>query len=305
MTPLIVGTRGSRLALIQTEEALALIRAKHPAQAFDIKTIRTGGDKAPDVPLASLGRGVFVKEIEDALLRKEIDLAVHSLKDLPPVTPPCLAIAAITQRIDPRDVLVSKENVTLDKLPPGARIGTSSPRRTAQLRRLRPDLQALPIRGNVDTRVNKAFGPDYDGVILAAAGLIRLGLQSKISQYFSAEEFIPDPGQGALAIEVRQDDNHTLALLKTIDHSPTRRAVTAERAFLEKLGMGCSSPSAAYARVSGDSIIMYALLASPDSAQSFTTKARGNPDNPRELAAEALQRLIEKGAAKLFSPEKQ
>ena len=304
MRPLVIGTRGSRLALAQTEEVVRQLRAKHPQQEFVVRTIRTGGDKSSEAPLASLGLGVFVKEIEEALLRGEVDMAVHSMKDLTPQLPTGLAIGAICQRLDPRDVLINRWGCDLGGLSSGARIGTSSPRRTAQLKAQRPDIEALPIRGNVETRINKALGEDYDGVLLAAAGVIRLGLEDKVSQYLPAEEFVPAPGQGALAVQVRQDDEDLASIVKAIDHAPTRRAVTAERAFLERLGTGCQEPSAAYARVSGETLVMIAFMASPDGRQVFTTKARGRASYPHEVAMEAHQRLIEKGAGVLMSGHK-
>jgi hydroxymethylbilane synthase len=304
MKPLVVGTRGSRLALIQTEEVLRQLRAQHPQQEFKVQVIRTGGDRSAEAPLDSLGLGIFVKEIEEALLRGDVDLAVHSLKDLTPELPRGLAIGAICQRQDPRDILVNRWDCGLSDLPAGARIGTSSPRRTAQLKALRPDLVTIPIRGNVETRINKAMGADYDSVVLAAAGVLRLGLQHRIAQYLPVEEFIPAPGQGALAVEVRRNDQEVADAIMAVDHLATRRAVTAERAFLERLGSGCQVPSAAYAKVSGDTMVMLALLASPDGRQMFTTKAQGRAAYPHEIAMEAHQRLIEKGATELMSTYK-
>lgn len=301
MRRLVIGTRGSKLALIQTDEVVAQLKDKHPQRDFAVKTIRTGGDKSAEAPLASLGLGIFVKEIEDALLRGNIDMAVHSLKDLTPLLPAGLAIGAVCQRQDPRDVLINRWNCDIDGLPSGARIGTSSPRRTAQLMAMSPESQVVPIRGNVETRINKAFGQDYDGVLLAAAGVIRLGLQDQVSQYLSPEKFVPAPGQGALAVEIRTDDDEMASILEAIDHLPTHRAVTAERAFLERLGGGCQEPSAAYARVSDETMVMLAFMASPDGKQVYTTKTQGRATNPHEVAMEAHQRLIEKGAGRLIS----
>ena len=297
MRPLLVGTRGSSLALRQTEEVLQQLKTHHPHREFIVKTIRSGGDKSAEAPLDSLGLGIFVKEIEESLLRVEIDMAVHSLKDLTPQLPSGLTIGAVCQRLDARDVLIDKWSCGLADLPPGARIGTSSPRRTAQLKAHRPDVEALPIRGNVETRIRKALGGDYDGVLLAAAGVIRLGLEGKISQYLPAEVFVPAPGQGALAVELRQDDEEVASLVASIDHPPTQRAVTAERAFLERLGSGCQVPAAAYARVHGETLVMFAFLATPDGQKVFTTKAHGRASYPHEVALDAHQRLTEKGAS--------
>ena len=293
----LVGSRGSGLALRQTEEVLEQLRATHGEQRdFQVVTVKTGGDIASDAPFASLGRGIFVKEIERALLDGEIDIAVHSLKDLPTHLPDGLTIGAVCQRLDPRDVLVNRWGWTLVELPLGARIGTSSPRRVAQLKSLRRDVEALPIRGNVDTRLRKAGSEDYDGAILAAAGVIRMGLEGEVAQFLSPEDFVPAPGQGALAVEMRQDDDELMALVRSIEHPLTRRATTAERAFLEILGGGCQVPVGAYARSDGDTMVLTAFLASPDGSQVFKSKVRGRASNPHEVALDAHLRLIERGA---------
>ena len=296
----LVGSRGSSLALRQTEEVLEQLRAAgNGSTDLQVLTIKTGGDAASEAPLAGLGRGIFVKEIEQALLDGELDMAVHSLKDMPTRLPDGLAIGAVLQRIDPRDVLVNRWGCTLAELPPGARIGTSSPRRTAQLKSLRPDVEVLPIRGNVETRLRKASGADYDGVVLAAAGVIRIGLQGEVAQYLSTADFVPAPGQGALAVEVRQDDDEIMSLLSDVEHPLTRREVTTERAFLEALGGGCQVPVGAYARADGDTMVLTVFLASPDGGEVFKTKVRGRASNPHEVALDARQRLIERGAREL------
>ena len=299
-TRLLVGSRGSSLSLRQTEEVLEQIRAVRSDHAFEVVKIKTGGDAAAEAPLATLGVGIFVKEIEKSLLDGELDMAVHSLKDMPTFLPEGLAIGAVCRRIDPRDVSVNRWGCPLDGIPTGARIGTSSPRRAAQLKSLRPDLEPLPIRGNVETRVRKARSADYDGVILAAAGVIRLGLEDEIAEYLPIEDFVPAPGQGALAVEVRWDDGETLALISAIDHPQTRREVTAERAFLELLGGGCSAPAAAYARSDGDTMVLAVFLASPDGSRVFKTKVMGRASNPHEVALDAHQWLIERGAGPLL-----
>ena len=218
MKRVVVGTRGSPLALIQTREVVAKLREQRPDFEFDVKIVRTAGDRSAEAPLRSLGVGIFVKEIEDSLLRGEIDVAVHSHKDLPPQLAPGLTIGAVTERLDPRDVLVNRWNASLDDLPAGARIGTSSPRRAAQLRKWAPQVEVLPIRGNVGTRIAKAMGDDYDGVVLAAAGMIRLGVEERVCQYLPADRFVPPPGQGALAVEVRSDDDANL--MDVAKHQP-------------------------------------------------------------------------------------
>ena len=295
-----MGSRGSGLALRQTEEVLEQIRLHHGDRVFEVVTIKTGGDIAPDASLLGMGRGIFVKEIERALLDREIDLAVHSLKDLPTRLPEGLIIGAVSARSDARDVLVNRWGLPLADLPTGSRIGTSSPRRVAQLKALRPDLEALPIRGNVDTRLRKANSDEYDGVILAAAGVIRLGRQEEIAEYLSPESFVPPPGQGALAVEAREEDVETLELLASIEDSETRRTATAERAFLEALGGGCQVPVGAYARCDGDTVVMTVFLASSDGAQVFRAEAEGRADDPEQLARDSYRNLIEQGAAEVL-----
>ena len=296
----LLGSRGSSLSLRQTEEVLVQLRSSHPNRDFQVLTIQTGGDAASEALLASFGRGVFVNEIERALLGGELDMAIHSLKDLPARLPDGLTIGAVCQRLDARDVLVNRWNCSLDQLPPGARIGTSSPRRVAQLKSLRQDVEVLPIRGNVDTRLRKARGVDYDGAVLAAAGVLRLGLDGDVAQYLSPSDFVPAPGQGALAVEVRLDDDGMMDLMPSIDHPTTRRAVTAERAFLEALGGGCQVPVGAYARSDGDTMVMTVFLSSPDGSTVFKAKVRGRASNPHEVALDAYQRLIERGAGGLL-----
>ena len=298
--PVLVGTRGSGLALRQTEEVLERLRTLHPGREFHVVTIRTQGDASPNAPLAGLGRGIFVKEIEGAILRGEIDMAVHSLKDMPTALPEGLALGAVCRRGNPRDALVNRWGCRLEELPEGARIGTSSPRRASQLRSLRPDVQVLPIRGNVDTRLRKTRGDDYDGAILATAGLERLGLQDEVAEHLSVNDFVPAPGQGVLAVEVRSDDAGARALLSELEHHETRRSITAERAFLEALGGGCQVPVGAYARCDQDTMILTLYLGSEDGAQAFRTKVRGRAGNPHETALDGYQRLVERGAGALL-----
>ncbi|MEW6231530.1 MAG: hydroxymethylbilane synthase, partial [Chloroflexota bacterium] len=279
---LIVGTRGSALAQWQTRFVIAALKRLAPEMEIELRIIKTAGDQdqarppggsggaqAPLVPPAEIGGvGVFTKELENALLAREIDLAVHSLKDLPIADVPefnsgtsgefnsgtsaRLAIAAVLEREDARDCLVSRHGLGLRQLPRGARVGTSSARRSAQLLALRPDLQIVPLRGNVDTRLRKAQSHEYDAVVLAAAGLIRLERTTEITEYLSFDVMLPDPGQGALAVEIRADDAALASLLAQINHPPTRAATTAERAFLRALGGGCRMPIGAYAEVRGD-----------------------------------------------------
>ncbi len=263
--PLVAGSRGSRLALAQTNWVLERLRALHPARDFvaRVQTIATEGDRSQsaNVPLAQIaGRGVFVKDLERALSAGSIDFAVHSLKDMTTSLEPQFVIGAIPQREDPRDVLVSRNGLPLASQPPGARIGTSSPRRAAQLSLERPDLQFVPIRGNVDTRIRKVEAGEYDAVVLAAAGLLRLGLGATIAEYLAPDRCLPDPGQGALAVEVRNGDEEILDLVRAIDDPVTRAAVSAERAFLAALGGGCQTPAGALATLQGATLTLRAVI---------------------------------------------
>ncbi len=254
-----IGSRGSKLAIVQAEFVASILRAS--GEAVEIKTITTSGDRT-DKPLAAEGgKGLFVKEIEEALAAGEIDLAVHSMKDVPGIIPNELSIVAIPKREDARDVFVSRKYSRLDDLPAGARVGTSSPRRQAELQGIRPDLELLPLRGNVDTRIRKLNEGQYDAIILAAAGLIRLGMQNEIAEYLPVERMIPSVGQGALAIEVRKDDKELIARLqKTCHHEESGIAVGAERAFLQAVGGDCYTPLAAHATVSGDKLKLTGFL---------------------------------------------
>ncbi len=248
----VVGTRGSRLALVQTELALAALRAAHPDATFETRTITTSGDKSTASLSEIGGRGVFVIEIERALLAGEIDIAVHSLKDLPSEETSGLTIAATLTREDPRDALVSRHGGRLADLPAGATVATGSPRRAVQVLAARPDVRVSDIRGNVDTRVRKVEEGEYDAVILAAAGLKRLGWLERASQVFEPEEMLPAVGQGALAVQVRSDDLETLVLVASADDPATRAAVTAERAFERRLGGGCHAAIGGYGTLEGN-----------------------------------------------------
>ena len=298
-----VGTRGSDLALRQTEEVLDALRPIHPDLDFQVVTVRTQGDANPDKPLAGMGLGIFVKEIERLLIGGDLDMAVHSLKDLPTLLPEELVLGALLKRQDPRDVLVNRWNCRLGDLPQGARIGTSSPRRRAQLQNLCPQVTVLPIRGNVDTRLRKAQGEEYDGAVLAAAGLIRLGLTEHVAEYLSAQRFVPPPGQGVLAVEVRADDYSMVDLLRPIDHTETRLAATAERAFLEKLGGGCQIPVGAYARAVEDILLLTVFLSSPDGKKAFRCKVEGLALDPLQLASDAYLAVVERGGGPLLEVE--
>ena len=297
-----VGTRGSRLALIQTELTLAALRAAHPDVRFEVVTVTTQGDANQTAPLAGMGLGVFVKEIERRLETGEIDMAVHSLKDMPTVLPDGMALGAVLERADPRDALVSHLGKTLDEFPAGAKIGTSSPRRQAQIAERRRDLEIVPIRGNVDTRLRKAAGEECDGTVIAVAGLDRMGMSDVITEYLSPEEFVPPPGQGAMAVEIRADDERTAALVASADHVPTAAAVTAERSFLEALGGGCQVPVGAYAEFDGnDSLRLTVFMAAPDGSTTYRVTVTGASSDPVGLATRAWEVLRAQGAAGLLA----
>jgi len=260
-----IGTRGSSLARRQVELVIAAMRSSEPNTEIEVVVVQTEGDRRLDVSLDSVGgQGVFVKEIEQRLLAGEIDIAVHSLKDMPSDTPAGLFIGALLARADARDALVARDGLDLHSLPEGARIGSDSRRRGAQLLALRPDLRIEGIRGNVETRLRKVDEGEYDGVALAVAGLERLGLLGRATQVFEVAEVIPAPGQGAIAIECRAEDRETRTLLATIDDANTRAATDAERAFLSVLGAGCRLPVGAYATVAGDTLKLGAVLAGED-----------------------------------------
>ena len=288
------------MALTQTEEVLARLKLLTNPISPKVVEIKSAGDAMPETPLAKLGKGIFIKELEVALLGGRIDMAVHSLKDLPVEITDGLSVVVVCTRQDPRDVLVNKANCPLAEMEPGAVIGTSSPRRLAQLRALRSDLKVEPIRGNVETRLNKALGQDYDGVVVAAAGVARLGLEGRISQYFDLFEIIPEPGQGALAIEVRSNNKELLAILSQIEDAQTSIAVTAERAFVEEMGGGCSVPIAAHASVEGKIVHMVGMVASEDGTQMVKTRLESASGEPREAGRALAKKLLSMGAGDIL-----
>lgn len=279
MTTLVIGTRASTLALVQTEHVLELIRAAHPAVGLEVRHISTRGDRITDRPLAELGRnGVFVTEIEAALRSREIDLAVHSAKDLPSRLAPDMRIGAFLAREDPRDVLVSRAG-SLRALPPGARVGTSSPRRAAQLRALRPDLCAADVRGNVDTRLRRLADGEYEALLLAAAGLMRLGRTGDITEWLEPDLMLPAVGQGALAIEARADDRAILDLVTPLHHAPTGFAVEAERAFLAELGGDCTAVAGALGTIATGGGLHLAGMISAADGRLIRGASEGAPDD--------------------------
>ena len=297
----VIGSRGSRLALVQAEGVLSQLEKRHTKLNFTLMKIATYGDRHRTTPLGQMpGIGVFVKELEAALLDGRIDIAVHSLKDMPTETPDGLRLAAVMERADPRDVLVTN-GPKLDELPPGARIGSDSLRRAAQIKIRRPDLEVCSIRGNIDTRLKAVASGQFDGVILAAAGLIRLGLKDVISEYLPLEHFLPPPGQGALGIEIRSDDGPVAELVGCLNHRPSHQSVIAERAFLSTLGGGCRAPIAALATITGGRLKLRGMVADAGGQHILNGSAEDSADAAEQLGVQLAQKLLKMGASKFIA----
>ena len=278
---------------------LESLKALHPSRELRIIEIKTQGDVQRDVPLSLIGgKGVFVKEVQEALLRGQVDVAVHSFKDLPTQPTPGLTLGCVTRRLDPRDALVSREGLSLDKLPPGARVGTSSPRRSAQLRALRPDLSLVDMRGNLDTRLRKVAAGTVETAVVAAAGLLRLGWGERITEFIPPEICLPAVGQGALALEMREGDNELAEMLAALDHPPTRRAIAAERAFLEALGGGCHYPIAALGEMVGQRLLLRGLVASPTGERVLRDTGEG--EDPEATGRALARKLLARGAGEIL-----
>ena len=298
MALLRIGSRGSQLALWQANHIAALLRGR--GHQVELEIIRTTGDKITDVALAKVGtKGMFTKEIEEALAEGRVDLAVHSLKDLPTELAPEFEIAAITTRENPRDVLLSVNYGGLDDLPRAAKVGTSSLRRQAQLKVKRPDLEIFPLRGNVDTRVRKLEADEYDAIILAAAGLNRLGKTQLVKQVLPAEMMCPAAGQGALGIEIRSGDKATRDMLSFLDDQAARMATTCERALLNKLGGGCQVPIGAFAEMAGGKLTLTAICASPDGTKLIREVQSGS--DPVELGERTGALILGRGGKEILA----
>ncbi len=298
-----VGTRGSDLALAQANLVIDSLRQANPEHEFVREIIKTSGDRDQSQPIAKVGYGVFVSELESALTGGAIDIAVHSLKDMPAELGPAFRIAAVPYREDPRDVIVSRSGAGLMDLPEDATVGTGSARRKTLLLDKRPDLNVTPIRGNVPTRLEKltaAGGPD--AIVLAAAGLKRLGLENRISEYLKCWDFVAAVGQGALAVETRIDDEPTIAMSSSLEHRDTRVAVDAERAFLAAVEGGCSAPVSAHGRVRDGRISLDAFAGDPDGKRLVRGSREGAANAVIELARELADELLTNGAADLVSP---
>ena len=299
---IVVGTRGSKLALAQTNWVISKIRERYPHLEIETRIIKTKGDKITDVPLAKVGgKGLFVKEIEEALLRGEVDLAVHSMKDVPTELPEGLEIAVIPARESPYDVLIAREGHRLESLPPGARVGTSSLRRRAQLRAARADLKVENLRGNLDTRLRKLKEGLYEAIVVAEAGLLRLGLGEIERERLKPQVMLPAIGQGALAIEVRQEDEELKEALAFLHHEETAFCVAAERAFLAALGGGCQVPLAAHATLEGEEIVLEALIADPDGEKILRERGKAPVAAAEELGRSLAEELLAQGGREILS----
>lgn len=300
MRRLVLGARGSALSLWQVEWVAAALRRSR-GLSVEIKVIKTTGDQSTQAPVARLGRkGVFIKELEDALLEGSIDLAVHSMKDVTTQLPDGLTIAAVCERADPRDCLLARDARRLPKLPPGARLGTSSVRRQAQLRRFRNDLELLDLRGNVDTRVRKLEQGQYDAIVLAKAGLERLGWAAKITEVLPTKIMLPAVGQGAMGIEVRAADHELRGWLEGLNHPPSERAVAAERSLLRELEGGCQLPVAALGEVQQGRLRLEAAVLSPDGAECVRDQVEAAPEDAERAGVELGRKLLRAGADRIL-----
>jgi len=296
-----LATRGSKLALWQAQFVKQSLLRLDESLRVEIHVIQTAGDKMRSSRLLEIGgKGVFTKEIEDALLAEQADLAVHSLKDLPTEFREGLTLGAVPAREDARDVLVSKDHVLFQNLPSGAKVGTSSFRRKSQLLKMRDDLSIEETRGNVTTRIRKALEGPLDAVVIARAGVLRLGLEEWITQDFSFEEMLPAPGQGALAVEIRSNDEEAKMLLKLIHHEETFQTVSAERSFLHALGGGCRLPIAAYAELDDDKIMLDGLVSTPDGKQVLRDRMEGAKENHASLGLALAKKILDAGGGELL-----
>ncbi len=298
---ILIGTRGSTLAMWQAEWVKKEIEENNSFVHVGIVKIKTTGDKIVDRPLAMVGgKGLFVKEIEKKLLDKKIDLAVHSMKDMPGELPPGLIIGAVPVRENPFDVLISKDGLKLNDLPVKAKIGTSSLRRASQIKHARPDLITKSIRGNLHTRLKKLAAGDFDAIILAAAGIIRLGMENRITQYIDEKIMLPAVGQGALCIESRDNDKKTASLLKTLNHNDTSIIITGERAFLKRLQGSCHIPVACFGKLDNTTLILTGLVASEDGGQVIRETLKKDMDSAEQTGIDLADILLSMGGRKIL-----
>jgi hydroxymethylbilane synthase len=296
-----IATRRSRLALWQANHVAGLLTRAHPGLAVDLVAMTTQGDKVRDRPLADVGgKGLFVKELERAIADGRADIAVHSMKDVPSEMPAGMAIAGVLPRADPRDALVSLRYRRLDDLPANARIGTSSPRRQAQLKNLRPDLAVVPLRGNVDTRLSRLDEGTLDGILLACAGLDRLGLSARISEVLEPEVLVPAVGQGVIGIECAADDAASRATVAALNDASTASRLAAERAFAERLHGSCHSPIAAHAAIRGETLALSGFVGSPDGREAYRDRVSGSVSEAAALGLALAERILDAGAGSLL-----
>jgi hydroxymethylbilane synthase len=296
-----IGTRGSNLALWQANWVKSALNQKFPHISIELEIIKTQGDKILDVPLAQVGgKGLFVKEIEQALIDRRVDLAVHSMKDMPAEIPERLCVGAIPEREIPSDVLISKNGLKLSKLASGSIIGTSSLRRGAQLRHCRNDIVIKPLRGNLDTRLRKLEAEDMDAIVVAAAGVKRLNFEDRITEYLNEEVMLPAVGQGALCIEIRENDLPVSEMISALDDSQTRTIVSGERAFLNRLEGGCQIPIAGHGKIENDRYMLTGLVAEIDGSRLVKDSISGPVEASESLGVELAERLLDKGADKLL-----
>jgi len=299
--PIKIGTRGSKLALWQANWVKSVLEQNFPPTPIELIVIKTQGDKILDVPLAKVGgKGLFVKEIEQALLTRRIDIAVHSMKDMPADIPEGLCIGAIPERENPVDVFISRNGAQFNELAAGSVIGTSSLRRGAQLRHARPDIVIQPIRGNLDTRLKKLESENFDALVLAAAGVKRLNLEHKITEYLDPEIMLPAVGQGALCIEIRKDDSTVGPLVASLEHASTRAVVAGERAFLNRLEGGCQVPIAGHGRISEKQFAITGLVAEVDGSRVIKGEKSGPLDSAETIGIDLAEELLAGGADKIL-----
>jgi len=297
-----IGTRGSKLALWQANWVASEIRTRHPTLSPELVIIRTRGDRIQNVPLAQLGgKALFIKEIEEALLDQRIDVAVHSMKDMPAEIPRGLSIGAVPKREDAADVLISRDGCRLAELGPGSKVGTGSLRRKALLRHARPDIQVVPLRGNLDTRIRKLDTGDMDAIVLAAAGIRRMGWEGRVAEYLGADAMLPAAGQGALCIEIREGDSSAASIVGELDHGQTRTAVMGERAFLGRLNGSCHVPIAALGEVGRGALLLDGLVADTEGRTVVRDRMSGPESAPETTGIRLAERLLEKGAEEILS----
>ena len=295
-----IGSRTSPLALAQTEEVIVELRSRIPNWDFEVVPFVTDGDSRNSTPISNLGRGAFTTDIQNAVANGEIDLAIHSAKDLPNALPEGLSIFCISSRKDPRDVMINKWGVSLKEMPSGAVIGTGSPRRKAILQSLRNDITVVPIRGNVGTRIDKIDRENIDAVVLAAAGLVRLNRIEEVNEFFDTDIFVPDVGQGIIAVQVCSEDIATFSLLNEIQHQSTQIALIAERAFLNALGGGCKVPVAAYASIDGDAVNLISVASDHEGTRLYKVQSTDSISDPVEAGLNIARKLLDSGAGAIL-----